>query len=237
MFNLYLIRGGFRFHTITIFQNRMQYIFDIFDSIVLKDISSRHQIRDIAQLRKILLFYIANVGNPISAISISNYLKNEKRGISTETLYNYVEYGKESCLLNPVNREDLIGKSILKTQSKIYITDHRLRNAVHQNNRRDINQTLENIVYVEHLRRGYDVTVGKVKDAEIDFCAKKNGETGYFQVAYLLATPKTAEREFSALEKVNANFPKYILSMDEILQSRNGIIHKNVVDFLMEKTV
>lgn len=237
IFNEYLVRGGFPFLYNYDFleQDANQYISDVFDSIILKDISARNKIRDIAQLKQLLLFFVANTGNTFSATSIVNYLKNEKRNISTETLYNYIDYAKSACLLNLVQRNDLIGKSILSTQSKIYLTDHGIRQAIYGNNLRDINQTLENIVYMELLRRGYEVTIGKIKNKEVDFCAKKQGKIIYIQVAYLLATDETVEREFSVLEQIPDNFPKYVLSMDEIDRSRNGIIHKNVCDWLLGK--
>jgi len=210
-----------------------QYLSDLFDSIILKDIAQRKKVRDIEQLNRLILFLVSNIGNVFSAKSVTQYLKNEKRKISTETIYNYIEYCKEACLLHLVPREDLIGKKTLSFQEKIYLTDHGIREALYGNNQRDINQILENIVYMELLRNGYEVSVGKNGTTEVDFSAKKGSEKLYVQVAYLLATAETVEREFSPLEAIPDNYPKYVLSMDEVDRSRNGIRHLPVRRFLL----
>lgn len=168
-----------------------------------------------------------------SASGLVKYLKNQHRSISTETIYNYIEYCCSACLLHLVKRMDLMGKALLETHEKIYLADHGFREALLGNNQRDIHQVLKNIVYVELLRRGYVVTVGKLKSKEVDFCATKGNANLYFQVCYLLASEETMEREFSALESIPDHFPKYVLSMDEFNFSRNGIIHQNVRDFLL----
>ncbi|MDX9785057.1 MAG: ATP-binding protein, partial [Spirochaetia bacterium] len=234
-FMRYLVMGGMPFlyrHSFDAASAR-QYLSDIFDSIILKDIAQRNNVRDIDQLKRLILFFIANVGNTFSAASVVQYLKNEKRSSSSETLYNYIRYCQEACLLHLVPREDLIGKKLLSFQEKIYLTDHGIREAIYGNNQRDINQTLENIVYMELLRRGYEVTIGKSAQAEVDFSAKKGNETLYVQVAYLLAGEDTVEREFSALERIPDNYPKYVVTMDEVDRSRNGIRHINIRRFLL----
>ena len=235
-FQLYLQRGGFPFLYNYPFSDAdaNQYISDIFDSIILKDISQRNRIRDIAQLRQLITFFIANIGNTFSASSLIKYLKNQHRSMSTETIYNYIEYCRSACLLHLVKRQDLTGKAMLATQEKIYLADHGIRQALYGNNQRDINQVLENIVYMELIRRGYDVSVGKVKNNEVDFCAEKEGQILYVQVCYLLASDETMDREFVILEKIADNFPKFVVSMDDIDRSRNGIKHKNICDFLLE---
>lgn len=234
-FKLYIQRGGFPFLYNYPFTDTdaSQYIRDIFDSTILKDIAQRNAVRDIAQLRQLVLYFIANVGTTFSATSLVKYLKNQRRGVSTETIYNYIEYCRAACLLHLVTRQDLVGKALLTTQEKIYLADHGIREAIYGNNQRDIHQVLENIVYMELLRRGYDVTVGKSRNSEVDFCASRGSSTIYLQVTYLLASEDTVEREFSVLESIPDNFPKYVLSMDEIDRSRNGIIHKNIRDFLL----
>lgn len=234
-FKLYLVRGGFPFLYNYSFTDAdaNQYISDIFDSTILKDIAQRNGVRDIAQLRQLVSYFIANVGNTFSASSLVKYLKSQGRGVSTETIYNYIEYCRAACLLHLVQRQDLAGKALLATQEKIYLADHGIREALYGNNQRDINQVLENIVFMELSRRGYAVTVGKTKNAEVDFCAGRGAVTVYVQVCYLLASDETVEREFSVLEGIQDNFPKYVLSMDEIDRSRNGIIHKNIRDFLL----
>lgn len=232
----YLVLGGMPFlygHSIDDASAR-QYLGDIFDSTILKDIAQRNRVRDIDQLRRLILFLIANAGNTFSSASVIRYLKGEGRSLSTETLYNYLRYCIDSCLLHLVPREDLLGKRLLGFQEKIYLTDHGIRQAIYGNNLRDIGQTLENIVYMELVRRGYDVKVGRVGSLEVDFSALRGGEKLYVQVAYLLADDRTMEREFASLESIPDNYPKLVLSMDEIDRSRNGIIHKNIRDFLLE---
>jgi predicted AAA+ superfamily ATPase len=132
-----------------------------------------------------------------------------------------------------VPREDVIGKKMLQFQEKIFIADHGIREAIYGNNQRDINQTLENIVYMELLRRGYKVTVGRNNGREVDFVAVSGKEKIYVQVTYILANDETLEREFSVLETIPDNFPKYVVSMDELDRSRNGIKNVNVRDFLL----
>lgn len=234
-FLVYLERGGMPFlyqYQLDEFSVR-QYLEDVYSSIILKDIAQRNQIRDLEQLKRVLLYFIANVGNSFSASSITKYLKSEKRSLSTETLYNYIEYCKTACLLHLVPREDVVGKQLLKFQEKIYLTDHGIREAVYGNNMRDINQILENIVYMELLRRGYEVRVGKADTAEVDFSALRGGERLYVQVSYLLAGEETVEREFGVLERIGDNYPKYVVTMDEINRSRNGIKHRNIREFLL----
>lgn len=235
-FRLYLVRGGFPFiynYSLSDTDAR-QYISDIFDSTILKDIAQGNGVRDIAQLRHLVLYFIANTGNTFSVTSLVKYLKNQRRSISTETIYNYIEYCRAAWLLHLVQRQDLAGKGMLATQEKIYLADHGIREALYGYNQRDINQVLKNIVYTELLRRGYDVSVGKSKNAEVDFCAVKSNAKVYVQVSYLLAGDETMERAFSALETIPDNYPKYVLSLDETDRSRNGIIHKNIPEFLLE---
>lgn len=235
-FQIYLTRGGMPF----IYQfpidekSAFQYLNDIYDSILLKDIATRNKIRDIELLKRIIQFFIANIGNSFSAANISKYLKSEMRGgVSTETIYNYIDYCKTACFLHLVPREDVIGKRLLQFQEKIYIADHGIREAVYGNNMRDISQTLENIVYMELLRRGYQVRIGKNNNNEIDFVAVLGKEKIYVQVAYLLAAEETIEREFTVLETIPDNYPKYVVSMDEIDRGRNGIKNINIRDFLL----
>lgn len=234
-FRRYLIQGGMPF----LYQHDLDdaawrlYLCDIFDSIILKDIARRNNVRDIDQLKRLILFFIANIGNTFSASSIVRYLKSEKRSLSTETIYNYINYCKEACLLHLVQREDLLGKKLLSFQEKIYIVDHGMREALFGSNQRDINQTLENIVFIELLRNGYEVDVGKVGAREVDFAAKKGDERLYVQVAYLLAEEDTVEREFAPLEAIPDNYRKYVVTMDEVDRSRNGICHMNIRRFLL----
>src|SRR5699024_2771946 len=133
----------------------------------------RNQIRDVGMFKKVLLYFISGIGKTYSASGMQKFLNSEQRRISLETLYNYIEYCKEACILHLVSREDLIGKRLLQFQEKIYLTDHGLREAVYGNNQRDIGQILENIVYMELLRKGYTVTIGKTGELEVDFVAHR----------------------------------------------------------------
>lgn len=236
-FEIYVNTGGYPFLYNFDFNEaqKKQYLDDIFNSIILKDICDRYKIRDVSLLKSLITFFIANIGNTFSSSSLIKYLKNEKRSISTETIYNYLEYCQEACLLHLAPRQNLEGKEILSTQEKIYITDHGIRQSLFMKNQKDINQILENIVYLELLRRGYNVTVGKSKNHEIDFCAQNENGILYFQVCYLLATEETVQREFGAYNNVRDNYPKYVLSLDKFDFSQDGIIHKNLIDWLMEK--
>lgn len=214
----------------------MQYLKDIYSSIILKDITQRNNIRDIDLLQRMIAYIIMNVGNTFSATSISKFFKSENRKASPETILNYIKACEEAMLIYRVQRDDLIGKKILNINEKYYLADHGIRQAVFENNERDINQIFENIVFLELLRRGYTVRVGKIENLEVDFvCTKSGSEKIYIQVAYLLASNETIEREFSVLEKIQDNYPKYVISMDLFNMSRNGIKHLNIIDFLLEE--
>lgn len=237
-FFFYLKAGGYPFlynFNLSEIQQK-QYLDDIFNSIILKNISNRNKIRDISLLKSLITFFVSNVGNTFSSSSLVKYLKNERRSVSTETVYNYLEYCREACLFHLVQRENIAGKALLQTQEKIYIADHGIRQALFLSNQKDINQVLENIVYIELLRRGYAVTVGKSGNQEIDFCARKDSRMEYYQVSYLLASEETVSREFSAFNSLKDNYPKFVLSMDKLDFSQDGIIHKNIIDWLLGHT-
>ena len=148
---------------------------------------------------------------------------------------NYIKYCCEAYLFYQVKQEDLQGKQILSSNEKYYIADHGIREAIFGGNMRDINLILENIVYLELLRRGFDVTVGRNGNKEIDFVCNKQGEKIYVQVTYLLASQETIDREFGAYDRIKDNFPKYVVSLDEFDMSQNGIKHRNIRDFLLAK--
>lgn len=234
-FAKYLATGGMPYISNLNFSENpiRQYLADIFDSVLFKDVSLRHGIRDAELLRRIIHYALANVGSTFSATSIAKFLKNERRKVSTETVLNYLKYCCDACLFHRIPRHDVAGKTILSTQEKYYVADHGLRNAVCTPNQNDIAMTLENVVCLELLRRGWTVGVGKIGPREIDFIAERPGDRIYVQVAYLLASPETVAREFGALESVGDNYPKYVLSLDEVDFSRNGIRHLNVRDFLL----
>lgn len=210
-----------------------QYLMDVFNSVQLKDVVKRNMVRDVDLLERILAYVMANVGTTFSASSLSRFLKNEQRNVAPETILNYLKYCCDAYLFYQVKRQDLQGKQVLSTNEKYYIADHGIREAVFGGNLRDINLILENIVFLELLRRGYTVTVGKTGEKEIDFVCEKRAEKLYVQVTYLLATDETIEREFGAYAAIRDNFPKYVVSLDEFDRSRDGIKHRNLRDFLL----
>ncbi|MDY0125086.1 MAG: ATP-binding protein [Anaerolineaceae bacterium] len=236
LFQQYLRVGGFPFIHASFLEEQaaLSYLRDIYQSIMLKDVVARHQVRDVELLNRIFLYLLSNTGQTFSGKSLSDYLKSERRQLSLETLYNYIAYAEEAFLVYLSSRYDIRGKRILSYQEKIFLADIGIREAVYGNNERDISQILENIVYLELIRRGYKVKIGRFDAQEIDFVADRRGEKIYFQVAYILADENTIDREFSVLEKINDNFPKYVLSLDKFDRSRNGILHKNIIDFLLE---
>lgn len=236
-FRAYLTAGGMPYLANLRYEQEpsRRYLEDLYNSVVLKDIVKRKSVRDVELLERIIAYVMANVGTVFSASSVAKFLKNERRSISTDTVLNYIKYCKDAYLIYQASREDLQGKQILSTNEKYYIADHGLREAVFGDNMRDINLVLENIVYMELLRRGYKVTVGRFGEREIDFVCEKQREKLYVQVAYLLASDETMRREFGAYVGIPDNFPKYVISMDEFDFSRNGIKHMNIRDFLTAK--
>lgn len=235
IFSEYLTIGGMPYLSNLRYaqQPSRQYLQDLYNSVVLKDIVKRNNIREVDLLERIIAYITANVGTTFSATSISKYFKSEDRAVSPETILNYIKACEDAYLFYRVKRQDLQGKKILASNEKYYIADHGIREAVFGGNMRDINLTLENIVYMELLRRGYSVTVGKAATKEIDFVCEKQGKKLYVQVTYLLATEETIEREFSAYESIRDNFPKYVVSLDDFDMSRNGIKHMNIRAFLL----
>jgi len=235
-FRDYIRFGGFPFiHRNQLdAQATLDYLEDLYNSIVLKDIVHRYGIREVGLFEKIMGYLIENMGNTLSSVNMIKYLKQDRRSISNETIYNYISYAEDSMLMNRVGREDIKGKALLKFQEKLYLTDHGFREQMFGSNQSDINRVLENIVYLELLRRGYKVSVGEIGDREIDFTAVKAEEKAYFQIAYILADANVIDREFSVYRDVGDNFPKYVLSMDKNDFSQDGIIHRNIIDWLLE---
>ena len=211
-----------------------KYLSDVYNTVLVKDVLQYNNIRDVDVFERILNYAIENIGHIFSANSIKNYLKNENRNISVDTILNYLEYCNKAFIIKKVPRYDILGKKILKVEEKYYLTDHGFRSARGFSNTKDIERTLENIVYTELISRGYEVKIGRIKELEIDFIAKKLDKLYYYQVSYILGNEETREREFRVYSLVQDNFPKYVLSMDRMDFSSNGIIHKNIIDFLME---
>lgn len=212
-----------------------QYLTDVYNSVVLNDVVKRNKIRDVDLLTRIVTYVIGNIGTTFAATSIAKFLKSERRTVATDTVLNYIQYCISAYLFYQVKRQDIQGKQILSTNEKYYMADHGLREAVFGGNMRDINLILENIIYMESLRRGYTITVGKSGTKEIDFICQKQDQKVYIQVTYLLASEETIQREFGIYDSIHDNFPKYVVSMDELDFSRNGIKHRNIKEFLLMK--
>ncbi len=215
--------------------NIKDYLHSVFDSIILRDVVERLGIKDTMLFDLLLQYIVDTTGRKFSAENVMKFLKNEGKSVSTETLYMYLDALCKALIINKIYRYDIHGKAILKTLNKYYMTD--LGIAQIKNNNFEINKSfaIENVVYNELLERGYDVYIGKTKDGEIDFIATKTEEKIYFQVAYLLTNDKVENREFGAFKEIEDNYPKYVLSLDNTNFSRDGIIHKNIIDWLLEK--
>jgi len=210
------------------------YLEDVFSSILLKDVARRGKIRDIDLLTRVVRYVLTEAGHTFSAASIMRFLKHEGRPCTVDTILNYLALCEEAFLFARVSREDLVGKRILSVDEKFYVTDHGMRRALIGGDvQQDVDQVLENIVYFELVRRGWRVTVGRIRTKEIDFVAEKGSEKAYFQVAYLMPTQSVRDREFGAFAEIGDNFPRYVLSMDPVNMSVNGIRHLNICEFLL----
>lgn len=236
-FSKYLTAGGMPYLSNLRYDDTAsrQYLRDLFNSVELKDIVKRNSIRDVDMLERIIAYITCNIGTTFSSTAISKYLKSEGRSVSPETVLNYIRACTDAFLFYQVKRQDLQGKKILTVNEKYYVADHGVREAVFGGNIKDINLVLENIVYMELLRRGYLVTVGKADDQEIDFVCEDQGNKLYVQVAYLLASEQTIQREFSVYNRIRDNYPKYVITLDEFDMSRDGIKHCNIRDFLLKE--
>ena len=207
---------------------------DIYNSTIFTDIVRRNQIRKVDQLERIVKFAFDNVGRTFSAASISKYLKSENRSIDNETVYNYLSKLENAYILYRCGRFDIQGKEILKTQEKFYLADTALRYSVLGYSPDSVAAMLENVVYLELLRRGYKVYVGKVDNAEIDFIAVKQGNKLYIQVAQEIGSPETERREYDRLLDIRDNYPKYVLRTDVFAGGNyEGIKTMHIADFLL----
>lgn len=207
---------------------------DIYNSTIFSDIVRRNQIRKVDQLERVVKYTFSNVGNTFSAKSISDYLKSEHRKIDNETVYSYLEKLEKAYLLHRCSRYDLQGKEILKTQEKFYLADTALRYSVLGYNPDSVASSLENVVYLELCRRGYEVNIGKTADGEVDFVAQRQGEKLYVQVTQEIRSEKTERREYDRLLEIKDNYPKYVLRTDEFAGGNyEGIKSMHVADFLL----
>ena len=211
------------------------YLEDVFSSILLKDVARRGKIRDIDLLNRVVRYVMTEAGHTFSAASIVRYLKHEGRPCTVDTVLNYLTLCEEAFLFTRVPREDLIGRKVLAVDEKFYVTDHGMRRAmVGGSVQQDIDQMLENLVCGELLRRGWKVSVGRVQAKEIDFVAGRGDDKRYYQVAYLMPDENVRKREFGAFEGLKDGFSRFVVSMDPVDMSSNGIRHMNICDFLLQ---
>ena len=210
------------------------YLYGVFDSIILRDVVERLKIRDTILFNLILQYIVDTIGREFSAENIINFLKNEGREVSTLTIYSYLDALCKALLIRKVYRYDVHGKAVLKTLNKYYVTD--LGIAQIKNNKTEIDKSyaIENIVYNELIIKGYDVYTGKTKKGEIDFVATKPDKKIYIQVAFSIPNEDTKNREFGAYNVINDNYPKYVITLDKLTYEYNGIKHINLIDFLLD---
>lgn len=213
--------------------SRENYIRDVYDSIILKDVVDRLGINDITSFNKILQYVLETETREFSATNVLDYLENNNNKVATDTLYKYLEALCSTFIVNKVYRYDINGKAVLKTLNKYYATDLGVKKIKTNNKEINYSQALETLVYNELINKDYEVYIGKTKDGEIDFIASKEGNIKYIQVCYSLANEETRNREFNAFKNIDDNYPKYVISNDIEDYSQNGIKHVNIFDFLM----
>lgn len=234
-FQKYFLRGGFPYTSQMEEEEAYQeYIAGIFHTVLLKDIVDRKKINDIKLLESILRFLADNVGNVVSSKKIADTLTSMGRKTTSITVDNYLRALQEAFVLYEAERYDVKGKQFLQSLCKYYLVDMSFRTHLLGTKNRDFGHVLENIVYLELIRRGYRVSVGKVDMEEVDFVAQKGDNKVYYQVAATILDPATFEREIRPLKKITDNYPKYILSMDELPLGEDGINQVNMIDFLLE---
>lgn len=211
------------------------YLMDIYNSIVVKDIVDRFGIKDLELFNRIVEYIVTTPSQTFSAENLAKYfIVNDDRGVTKNTLYNYLEYMVSAMLISKADRYDVRGKRILNGKYKYYLTDLGLGQVMNTSKKPQMGAYLENIVYNELLSRGYEVKVGALENTEIDFIATKSGEKKYIQVAFVLADDKVIEREFGAFDNIGDHYPKYVISTDKFDMSQNGIIHMNIIDWLLK---
>jgi hypothetical protein len=214
---------------------RADYLRNIYQAILYRDVVARHALRNPALLERLVLFLADILGSPVSAKRISDFLKSQRINASPRVILDYLDHLQEACFVERVPRYEIRGRRVFELNDKYYFADIGLRNAVAGFRPGDIGQILENTVF-HHLRsRGFRVRVGVIDGLEVDFVAEKDGGTRYYQVAYLLADAATVEREFGNLAKIPNDYPKTVISMDPMAGGeRNGIRHLPLREFLME---
>lgn len=238
LFHEYLRKGGFPMVHTANYEAETVYkiVQDIYASVILRDTVQRHKIRDVELLERIVKYAFDNIGNTFSGKNVADYFKSQQRKIDLNTVYNYLKALESAFILHRVERFDIKGKEILKTQEKFYLGDVSLLYATMGFRTSLISGILENLVYLELKRRGYQVYIGKLDKQEIDFIAQKQNEKIYIQVAYKLESEETVKREFSPLQEISDNYPKYVITMDELWKENlGGVEHLHIVEFLLRK--
>lgn len=232
----YIRLGGFPIIAISDFDDKSAYqvVEGIYSSVITKDISKRHKITDKDLFDRVVQYIIENMGKTFSANSIVKFLKNEQRKFSVETVYNYLKWLTEAFIVYPCKRYDLQGKQVLQTQEKYYLSDVAFKYSQFGFNGKMVAAVMENIVFLELKRRGYDVSIGKNGTKEIDFVAAKRDEKIYVQVCRTI--PEDSKREFENLAEIKDNYPKYVVSLDTFAGgNENGIKSVHLADFLLLK--
>lgn len=232
----YIEWGGMpQIYNSTSIQERKMYLRDLYNTVILKDIVERNSIKDVNLLNRVIQFMMENIGGVISANSITKFLKSDNVTTSVDTILNYIEYINNSMIANKASRYNIRGKSVMTLLEKYYLVDLGLLQLKSTPIEKKVGGRLENIVYNELIARGYDVYIGKTDNGEIDFVVDNFGDRFYIQVADYLSSEEVIEREFGAYKNVADNFPKYVITMDKIDYSQNGIIHKNIIGWLLER--
>ena len=215
--------------------SKKTYLNDIYDSIIVKDIVQRFGIKNIDLLNRIATYILTTPSQIFSPESLKKYFESISRSVSIETLYNYLDYFVRANLISKASRYDIRGKRILTGKYKYYLTDLGFTHILSENKKVQIGAYLENVVYNELIARGYKVNIGHIENGKIDFIATRFEEKIYLQVAYLLDNENVVEREFNAYKNIDDNYPKYVITMDKFDFSQNGIIHKNIIDWLLNE--
>ncbi len=238
LFGEYIAKGSFPF--VSDFkldkQQTQAYLRDLYNTILLNDVVSRLKVSDVSTLENVTKFLLHNIGNRVSVRKISDTLKSSGRGADVKTVSKYLRGLTDSLVLYSAPRFNLKGKQLLATNEKYYVVDIGLRNALVKGKDSDIGHILENVVYLELLRRGYDVYVGELESGEVDFVAVKPGETAYYQVAATTLDESTLARELAPFRKITDNYPKVLLTLDELFGEADydGVRKRNVLDWLLD---
>lgn len=232
LFEQYLSYGGFPGLLNYENEEKEKYLYDLYSTIVLNDILYKNKVKDLDLLERLMEFMISNIGQLFSANSISKYIKNENRKTTPHTIINYMDYARNAFIFYQIKRENIKQKRKLLISDKYYLVDSGFYFIFNGSTQRNWGQLLENIVFLELIRQGYSITIGKIQDSEVDFVCRKANQIKYIQVSQSILDENTRKREFKSLEKISDSYPKYVISMDSFDFSANGIIHLNIIDFL-----